>query len=192
MRCLPALVACLILALALMARVPAIAVTSTSISINPAATDGYDIQGRFSGLTLDGASSISLSVGKLHARPRRSDVRTAGVQHRTRRTLQSFRCTTGDGPASGCTMVRVQQANPGSYQLAPGDPAGMTCELSTLTVAQPDVLVTGAPAGRPDDRRPGHSHVLGDSHRTLCVRAPSEYITPISFVLSRHPFMTLV
>ena len=45
------------------AQSPTLAVNSAVININPAATDSYDIQGSVTGLTLNGASFVSLSVG---------------------------------------------------------------------------------------------------------------------------------
>lgn len=54
-----------------------------------------------------------------------------------------FAVKLGTNKNVACTMVRVQQASPGSYQLTAGDPEGMTCEISNTPVALPDVLVAG-------------------------------------------------
>jgi hypothetical protein len=55
-----------------------------------------------------------------------------------------FAVRLGTDQGSACTMVRVQQVSAGSYQLTPGDPAGMTCELAQLPDVLPDVFQAGA------------------------------------------------
>ena len=52
------------LPLTVTAQTPTIQVSSTTVNINPSGTDSYNIQGSFTGLSLDGAQGILFSVGQ--------------------------------------------------------------------------------------------------------------------------------
>jgi hypothetical protein len=47
--------------------------------------------------------------------------------------------------SSVCTVVRVQQSSPGTYQLTASDPLGMTCELASTPTATPKVAMSATP-----------------------------------------------
>jgi hypothetical protein len=55
----------ILLAPAVSAQTASVAVGAVSISINPAATDSYTLQGIINGLSLAGASAVQLAVGNL-------------------------------------------------------------------------------------------------------------------------------
>jgi hypothetical protein len=56
-----------------------------------------------------------------------------------------FAVQLGTDNNTACTMVRVEQGTPGTYQLTPLDPERMTCELSSTPVATPQVVPAGTP-----------------------------------------------
>ena len=152
-------------------------VRAASISINPAATDSYTLQGTVSGLSLTGASYVWLSVGNFGAGfPLSFFTQQPGTnifmyQDSTGRapgwisslTLDldaktfiaeansmvlsglsnPFAVHLGTDQGSACTMVRLQQASVGSYQLTPADQLGMTCEISNTPLAIPNVVPVG-------------------------------------------------
>src|SRR5271170_4127889 len=64
---LAVLILSILLAPAAMAQPASLTVSSVSISINPAATDSYTLQGTINGLSLTGASSVGFSVGNFGA-----------------------------------------------------------------------------------------------------------------------------
>ncbi len=171
------LIVSILLASALTGQTPSIAVSAVSVTINPAATDSYTLQGNINGLSLAGASYVGLSVGNFGATiPLRSFTEQAGTNVFTYQDTTGlapywvssltidlnahtfkaqankivlagltnpFAVKLGTDQNAACTMVRVQQASPGSYQLTAVDPEGMTCEISNTPVALPDVLVAG-------------------------------------------------
>jgi hypothetical protein len=61
------LMAVLCFPLALAAQTPTVAVSSVDLTINPAGTDAYSIQGSFTGITLKGAHTFVFSVGQFGA-----------------------------------------------------------------------------------------------------------------------------
>ena len=166
---------------ALTAQVATVAVNSSSITVNPAGTDTYSLQGSFTGVSPTGASYVLLAIGNFGATiPLSEFVQQAGTNVFVYQdssgqspywvssltvdfdgqtfTAQAsgialaglpnpFAVQFGTDQASACGMARVQQMGGGSYQLTPGDPVGMMCELgygSAPTVA-PNVIQAGTP-----------------------------------------------
>lgn len=137
------------------AQTATVALSAASIGINPAATDTYDIQGSFTGLSLTGASFVNLSVGNFAAAiPVSSFVQQPGTN------VFVYQDTTGQTPywvstltidldgqafeAQAAGIVLAGLSNPFAFQLG-------TDLVSACTMARVQQVDTGSYQLTPGD-----------------------------------------